>query len=224
MQVKRMRTLVLTSAIVLCPVAVFAQMDQEPQVQQSQPPMQQQQHPSVHPTPQAMPNDSNATPGMTGQQMKDKIFLRKTTEGGLSEVALGKLAADKGASDDVKALGSKLAADHAELATGMKPIADSMGVRLPRDMNKEDKHKYEQLATLSGDEFDKAFILAIMQDHRKDWREFHEELMATNDPDIKAQIEKSEPVMRDHMRMAVKMAKDRNIMPARPATPPPPAQ
>jgi len=222
MELKRMRTLALTSAVLLCPVALLAQLDQEPLSPAQQQPMQQQQHPSGHPATQTAHNDSNATPGLTGQEMKDKIFLRKTTEGGLAQVALGKLAADKGTSDDVKAMGSKMVADHTQLATEMKPIADSMGIRLPRDMNKEDKTKYEQLASLSGDEFDKAYILAMVQDHRKDWREFHEELMATNDPSLKAEIEKGEAVIRDHMKMAVKMAKDRNIMPMRPTPPPPP--
>jgi len=225
MELKYMRPLVLASAVLLSPMVLFAQLDQEPLTpnQQSQP-MQQQQHPVGHPTPQALPHESNATPGLTGQEMKDKIFLRKSAEGGLAEVKLGQLAADKGSSDDVKSFGSKMVNDHTQLSTEMKPIADSMGIRLPKDMNKEDKARYEQLASLSGEEFDKAYILAMVQDHRKDWREFHEELMGTNDPTLKAEIEKGEAVIRDHMKMAVKMAKERNIMPARPATPPPPIQ
>ena len=227
MELKRLRTLILTSAMLVGPAALFAQADQEPLTpaqqqpsQQQQQPLQQQQHPGGHSTPQNLSNESNATPGLTGQEMKDKIFLRKTAEGGLAEVALGKLATGKGTAEDVKAMGSKMVTDHIQLATDMKPIADFMGIRLPKDMNKEDKARYEQLASLSGEEFDKAYILAMVQDHRKDWRAFHEELMGTNDPTLKAEVEKGEAVIRDHMKMAVKMAKDRNIMPARPTPPP----
>jgi putative membrane protein len=221
MELKCMRPLILASAILLSPMALFAQLDQEPLSpnQQSQP-MQQQQHPAGHPTPEAFPHESNATPGFTGQEMKDKIFLRKSAEVGIAEVKMGQLAADKGSSDDVKSFGSKMVADRTQLSTEMKPIADSMGIRLPKDMNKEDKARYEQLASLSGEEFDKAYILTMLQDHRKDFREFHEELMGTNDPVLKAEIEKGEGVIRDHMHLAVKMAKDRNIMPARPTPPP----
>ena len=172
-------------------------------------------------------NDSNATPGLTGQEMKDKIFLRKSTESGIAKVAMAKLAADHSSNEDIKALGSKLVTDHTQLSTEMKPIADSMGIRLPKDMNKIDKVEYEKLASLSGDDFDREFITAMVRDHRRDFREAREELMATNDPAIKNEIEKGEPVIREHVHLIMKIAKDKGIEVPRPnagagAPPPPP--
>eukprot|EP01035_Chromulina_nebulosa_P014559 gene14559-19263_t len=44
----------------------------------------------------------------------DKAFLRDAIKGDNSEIALGKLAADKGASEGVKSFGMTLATDHAK--------------------------------------------------------------------------------------------------------------
>jgi putative membrane protein len=220
MELKRIRTALLATTVILSPMALLGQLypDTTSPVQQQQP-MQQQQSPNRAASHTPL-SDSNATPGLTGQEMKDKMFLRKSAETGIATVKLGQLAADKGSAEDVKALGSRMVADHTQLTTDMKPIADSMGIRLPKDMNKEDKATYDKLAALSGAEFDKAYILATLEDHRKDWRAFHEESMGTNDPVLKAEVDKDELVIRDHVRMVVKMAKDRNILPARPTPPP----
>ena len=224
MELKRIRTAVVATAIVLSPMALLAQLypDSQSPVQQPQP-MQQQQSPS-RATPLATGHDTNATPGVTGQEMKDKMFLRRTAEGSIADVKFGQLGAEKGSSDDVKAFGSKMVTDHTQLSSDLKPIADQMGIRLPKEMNKDDKASYDKLASLSGDEFDKAFILAMLEDHRKGWRAFREESMGTNDPVLKAEVDKGELVIRDHMRMVVKMAKERNILPPRPMPPPAPVQ
>src|SRR5947209_8753678 len=55
--------------------------------------------------------DTLGAPGLTGQQMKDKQFLMKATEGGMAEVQLGTLATQKGG-PEVKEFGQKMVDDH----------------------------------------------------------------------------------------------------------------
>ena len=57
----------------------------------------------------------------------------------------------------------------------------------------------------------------MVKDHRNDLREFHEEAASTNDPTLKAAVEKAEAVIRDHTRMIMKMGREKGFLPPPPA-------
>lgn len=167
--------------------------------------------------------DSTGNSGMTPQMMQDKMFLRKAAQGGMAEVQLGQLAAQKASSDDVKAFGQKMVTDHAALNEKMKPIADSMGVMLPRHLNKMDQAEYDKLNGLSGNDFDTEYLTFMVKDHHKDLREFREEAANTTDETLKAAVISGEKVIKEHSVMVDQMAKDKGIsMPShKSATAPP---
>lgn len=173
--------------------------------------------------------DSSGAPGETAQQMKDKMFLRKAAEGGLAEVELGKLAAEKGASEDVKAFGKKMVEDHTRLNEDLAQVADSIGARVPKKMDKENQAEYDKLNGLSGEDFDKEYIVYMVKDHHMDLREFRMESSSTNDPELKTAVDHASVILREHMVAADKMAHDRGIpMPRHrhqpPTEVPPPTQ
>ncbi len=116
--------------------------------------------------------------------------------------------------------------DHTALNNDMAPIADSMGLRTPKTISKEDQAEYDKLSGLSGNDFDIEYLTAMVKDHHKDLREFRMEAADTQDPTLKATVEKGEKVIREHTMMVDKLARDRGIpMPARggkmPGSPPP---
>lgn len=155
--------------------------------------------------------DSSGAPGDTAQQMKDKMFIRKAAQGGLAEVELGKLAAEKGASDDVKAFGKKMVEDHTKLNQDIAQLADSIGARLPKKMDKDQQAEYDKLSSLSGEEFDKEYITYMVKDHHSDLREFRMEASSTGDADLKTALDDGAKVIREHMVIADKMARERGI-------------
>ena len=126
--------------------------------------------------------DSGPNSGDVGQIMQDKMFLRKAAEGGIAEVKLGQLAAQKGSSDDVKAFGQKMVDDHTKMNLEMAQVADSMGVMLPKSMNKEDQAEYDKLNALSGNDFDMEYLSVMVKDHHKDLHEFRMEAASPTDP------------------------------------------
>jgi len=143
--------------------------------------------------------------------MQDKAFLRKAVEGGVAEIQLGKLATDRASADDVKAFGQKMVDDHTRLNESMAPIGQSMGVALPRKMSKADQAEYDKLGTLSGEAFDKEYIAYMVKDHHADLREFRIESAGTNDPELKAAVDKAAQVIHEHMVLADKLARDKGI-------------
>jgi putative membrane protein len=194
------------------PALLFAQSDSMgTPATQTQPMRPQQQG-----TPTSSMQDSAPNAGDVGQAMKDKMFLRKAAQGGMAEVKLGQLATEKGSSEDVKSFGQKMVDDHTKLNNDMAPIADSMGVRLPKDLNKEDQTEYDKLSALSGNDFDMEYLSFMVKDHHKDLREFRQEEASTTDPTLKAAVANGTKVIHEHMVMVDKLAREKGVpMPQR---------
>ena len=150
--------------------------------------------------------DSSGAPGDTAQEMKDKIFIRKVTEDGLAQVQLGKLASEKASSQDVKDYGQKMSEEHEKLNSSMAAIADSIGMRLPKNLNKSDQAQYQKLSALSGEAFDKEYLACMLRDHHENMREFRVESQTTTDPDLRALVERGEKIVREHLILAGKLA------------------
>jgi len=93
----------------------------------------------------------------------DKMFMKKAAKGGMMEVAMGKLADEKGQSDDVKSFGKRMVADHSKANDELKKIAAQKNAKLP---TKEPSVSWSS---------DKAYMDAMVKDHEKDLAEFQEE-------------------------------------------------
>ena len=206
MKFHNIRIATLGTVALLTPLAIptLTSAQMTPQNSQTSPNGQQQ------PSGTAM-QDSGTNASQTSQTMKDKMFLRKASQGGMAEVKLGQLAVQKASSDDVKQFGQKMVDDHTALNNEMAPIADSMGVRAPTMLSKEDQAEYDKLNALSGTDFDTEYLKAMVKDHRKDLREFRAEAASTQDPTLKAAVEKAEKVIQEHHQMVDKLAQQKGI-------------
>jgi putative membrane protein len=200
------RTLVLVAAL-FAPTIPLAQSDLMAQGASQTQPNQPQQVPASSTSLQ----DSAPNAGDVGQTMKDKIFLRKAAQGGMAEVKLGQLAAQKASGDDVRAFGQKMVDDHTKLNNVMAPIADSMGVRLPKDLSKEDQAEYDKLNALSGNNFDMEYLSFMVKDHHKDLHEFRQEAASTTDPTLQTAVANATKVIHEHTVMVDKLARDKGV-------------
>jgi putative membrane protein len=200
---------ILLGAAILSPGLLFAQFD--PMAT----PASHSQSPSQpgRPQQQTSPSqqDSGPNAGDVGQVMQDKMFLRKAAEGGIAEVKLGQLAAQKASSEDVKDFGQKMVDDHTKLNLEMAQVADSMGVMLPKSMNKEDQAEYDKLNALSGNDFDAEYLSFMVKEHHKDLHEFRMEAGSHADPTLHNEVVKAQSVIHEHTVMVDKLARARGI-------------
>src|SRR4051794_36110683 len=98
----------------------------------------------------------------------DRKFVEKAASGGMAEVKLGQLAAQKDTSPTVKEFGTKMVHDHSKANDELKAIAAKKNLSLPTDVDTESKATYEKLTKLTGTDFDKAYIEAMVKDHDED--------------------------------------------------------
>jgi len=106
----------------------------------------------------------------------------------------------------------------------MAAVADSMGVMLPKTMNKEDQAEFDKLNALSGSDFDMEYLSFMVKDHHKDLREFRMEAASPTDPTLHDAVVKAESVIHDHTVMVDKLARAKGVpMPPRGGNRPAPA-
>ncbi len=196
---------------VVTPLAVYGQMNANP-TQPAQPNQPGTMQPNQGGAGMAGAMTASPSTGAgDAQTMKDKMFLRKAAAGGMAEVQLGRLAADKAGSPDVKAFGQKMVVDHTALNNDMKPIAEQMGVMLPKKIKPADQAEYDKLSGMSGDDFDNEYLTYMVKDHHEDLREFRAEDSTVQDPTLKAAVDKGYQVIREHTRMVDKLARDKGL-------------
>jgi putative membrane protein len=143
--------------------------------------------------------------------MQDKKFAKEALAGGMAEVQLGQLAEQKGNSEDVKQFGQRMVEDHTKLDDQMKPIAAQLGVQPPTQLMPKDQALLTKLQGLSGDEFDKVYIRAMLKDHKKDNKAFEQEATMGQNADEKQAAMQGDQVIKEHLQLAENLAKAHNV-------------
>jgi len=132
----------------------------------------------------------------------DHTFVTKAAEGGMAEVKLGQLAADKATSDEVKKFGQRMVTDHSKANDELKTLAQQKSITLPTDLSAKDKATYDRFSKLTGAAFDRAYMQHMLADHRTDVNEFKKESTSGKDPDVKAWAGKTLPTLEEHLKLA----------------------
>ena len=136
----------------------------------------------------------------------DAAFLTDAMKGDNSEVALGKLAQQKGASEGVKSLGSMLVSDHGAHKQEVATLAQQVGAPVTDDLTDEAKTLQSKLNGLSGAAFDKEFVAAAVEDHQKDIAKY-EAQAKSGDEQTAALANKTLPTLREHLEAAQALQK-----------------
>lgn len=129
----------------------------------------------------------------------EKMFIKKAADGGMTEVELGKLAAEKGGSDAVKDFGNEMVKDHGKINDNLKEVAAKMNVTVPTKISAKHQATIEKMSAMSGADFDKAYVPAMIKDHEMDIAEFEKADKMVKNEDLKKFIEDSIPMMKDHL-------------------------
>ena len=129
-------------------------------------------------------------------------FMAEAAAGGMAEVELGKLAQERAANASVKEFGARMAKDHAKAGDELKPIADAKNIALPSAPDKKHQRAYDKLAKLQGADFDKQYMKHMVDDHKKDVKEFQKEAQKGKDGDLKNFAAKILPTLEEHLRLA----------------------
>jgi putative membrane protein len=162
-----------------------------------------------NPNPYGGASNSSAQSSMNNHSANltamDKKFLDQAAQGGMAEVELGHMAAEKASSLEVKKFGERMVRDHTKANDQLKQVASQDGITLPDNLDAKDRMLKERLSKASGQSFDALYMRNMVKDHKADVADFAQEGKSSNDN--VAQFAKTTlPVLKSHLREAEKIA------------------
>ncbi len=158
--------------------------------------------PLVKTEPAKPPSDKGDTVVTGG----DLAFINDAAPGGMAEVELGKMALSKSKNADVKAFAQKMVDDHTKAGKELEKLAAQKKVTLPPDVLPTHKEVMDKLSKLSGAEFDKAYVMAMLEAHEKDVTAFESVSKTAGDADVKEFATKTLPTLKTHLEMIKSLA------------------
>ena len=78
---------------------------------------------------------------------------------------------------------------------------------LPDSLDAKHQGMVDKMAALTGSEFDTAYVADMVKDHRMDAKEFKAESAETKDADVKSFLDKSIPVVDEHLKRIIAIKK-----------------
>jgi putative membrane protein len=161
-------------------------------------------------SPASTGSGTNAAANKSGMSAMDQHFMKEAAEGGLAEVELGNLAAQKASGGEVKKFGERMVQDHTKANDQLKQIASNKGVKLPSEPSHAQMAEKKRLEKLSGTQFDQAYMNAMLKDHKKDVADFQKESQSGKDPDLKNFASQTLPSLQDHLKQEQRVAPGAN--------------
>lgn len=129
-------------------------------------------------------------------------FVKEAKSGGMMEVELGRYAKDNASSSDVKDFGDMMVTDHSKANDELMDIFKKDNKDTDKMMMPMHKKNYDQLTKLKGSDFDKKYMRMMVEDHKKDIKEFEKAAKNEKNPDVKKWAENTLPTLKKHLQKA----------------------
>jgi putative membrane protein len=129
----------------------------------------------------------------------DAKFATAAANGGMAEVALGKLAQQKTTNAQIKDFAAMMVTDHSKANDELMAIAKSKNITLPATVDADHQKKMDDLSKLTGKDFDKAYVDAMVDGHKKTLSLMQNEAKNGKDADLQAFAGKTAPTVQMHL-------------------------
>jgi putative membrane protein len=153
------------------------------------------------------------------QQAKKEMKKDKAAKGGpdakhahqiaqsdMAEVQAGKMGVSKASSPEVKKFAQSMVDDHGKHLSELRTMAKTKGMQLPSTPAKKHQNAMKKLESASGAEFDKLFMQQMVKDHEDALKLVQDTAKKAKDAELKADAEKTAPVIQKHLEEAKRIA------------------
>jgi len=125
-------------------------------------------------------------------------FMKDAAQGGMAEVKMGELATKNAKDPEIKKFGQMMMTDHGAAGKDLETLAKKKNFTLPTDIGSH-QSTFDKLSKMTGDDFDRAYVNAMVNDHESDVSAFEKQAANSTDPDVKAFAAKVVPVVKKHL-------------------------
>ena len=132
----------------------------------------------------------------------DQRFISEAAQDGRAEVELGQLAAKKSSDPAVKRFAQKVVTDHSKANQQLESLPEAGQVAQSANVSEDKRRTMDDLANLSGKDFDRKYIDEMVSDHEQAVSRFQDAASTASDPQVKQFATKTLPTLKQHLEMA----------------------
>jgi putative membrane protein len=133
---------------------------------------------------------------------QDRLFVHLAGTGGMAEVQAGKLAAGKAQNPSVSRFAKTMVDEHSKTNERLKALAGKADIPLPADLDPDHKATLAWLDTLSGPDFDRAYMQSQLIDHQKTVQLLQWEMSQGQDAQLQRLAADALPAVLHHLQRA----------------------
>jgi putative membrane protein len=137
---------------------------------------------------------------------QDRQFANMAAQANKGEIEVANVAQQKASNESVKQFAKLMIDDHTKAGEELKTWASHNKVTLPSYLSSDDSTLKSNLSSLSGSDFDKKYMQAQLEDHKKVISGFEIEIQDGKNPQLKQFAEQTLPTLQDHIRVAEDVA------------------
>ena len=131
-----------------------------------------------------------------------KSFMKEAASVDLMEVQLGRVAHDKGSSQQVRDFGDRMVLDHGKVNRELEAIAAENNLKLPAQVERKHTLMIAKLSKLSGKEFDRKYMKAMVKNSIQNIERYQKAIKKVKDQDLNAWTVATLPILQQHLQLA----------------------
>ena len=133
---------------------------------------------------------------------QNAMFLAEAAHGSHAEIGVSQLAMQKASNPQVKQYASMIVQDHQQGNQQLMQLANQKGMDVPKRPDEQHVKELAHMKTLSGSQFDQAYMSAMVADHAKLLSKFEDKAANAQDPDVRSWASSQVPILRRHLEQA----------------------
>jgi putative membrane protein len=132
----------------------------------------------------------------------DSLFIHQAAAGNLLEVRLGELATDKTSNLVVRRFAEKMVSDHKKMLDQWEDVASDADLEFNARLEPNQDAQVDRLEELSKEEFDRAYMGLMIQNHQANVGRFQAESRSYHSTPVRELIISSLPALQEHLRLS----------------------
>jgi putative membrane protein len=142
--------------------------------------------------------DSVVKMAATTPDNDDAKFAVAAGNGGLTEIALSKLAQQQATSAAIKDFATMMVTDHTKAGAKLMALANTKNIAMPSTPGSAEQKIIDDMSKKSGSDFDKAYVDQMVTDHKNAIDLFENEQKNAVDTDLKTFATNTLPTLHKH--------------------------
>lgn len=168
---------------------------------------------------------AGTTPATTQAAVNaDMPFVRHASSSNIMEIRLGQAAQTRGSNAAVKQFGQRMLDDHTRMQNQLTAVVRNTGVTFTPGLDAVHEQQVSRIERLSGAEFDRAYMQAMIQGHREDVSQFQTQSQSAHSTQVRNLTASSLPILQQHLSLAMQVGTQVGVDSTNVATPNQPNQ